>query len=153
MVSGCWRLALWPGWLYLDPRDSLGRLAITSVILSLLPHLKKKRGVEISSRRQFMWSKPVRHTLPETLRNCSMCVRLYVWFLYAPRQSVWQRDIDVEMIWVNSNKLVIPGKLQVFPSIPFRQSVACSWRKYCVVVLSWARCCWASGLCGSLSCC
>ena len=44
MVSGWRRLALWPGWLYLDPRDSLGRLAITSVILSLLPHLKKKRG-------------------------------------------------------------------------------------------------------------
>ena len=37
-------LAQWPGWFYLDPRDSLGRLTITSVILSLLPHLKKKRG-------------------------------------------------------------------------------------------------------------
>lgn len=49
MVSGCCRLAQWPLRLYLDPHDSLGRLTITSVILSLLvlpflPHLKYEEG-------------------------------------------------------------------------------------------------------------
>lgn len=86
MVSGCCRLAQWPLRLYLDPHDSLGK--INHHICHFIPFSSplfttfkiRKRGVEISSRRQFIWSKPMKHAIPKTCKKSpciSMCVFMY----------------------------------------------------------------------------
>lgn len=53
--------------------------------------------------------------IPKTSKKSpyiSMCA--YMYNIVISDITLQDIDIDVEMIWVNSNMLVMPGKLQIF---------------------------------------